>query len=193
MNFSSLKSRILALIGRAPNDLVYELVTADINTELSLIQMEATTTLTEGATVSLPLSFKRVVSLYRDADPRYALSPAGAAQIEREYQSSGDPTRYAVVDGSLLLDRPGAGNSLSLRYISELSDLSADGDENDVLTKYPSIYVYGALAHHGAITGDSRANGWTTKYEVEKKRAQKDSNTMRQAGLPGAPTARATD
>ena len=76
MNLSGLRAYLLAEIGRAPSDIVYELVENDIANRLRLREMEATTTITEAASVTLPSDFLEVMSVYRDTDPRtYLRSP----------------------------------------------------------------------------------------------------------------------
>lgn len=189
MNFGTLKSRILALIGRAPNDLVYELVTADINQTLRLRVMESTTTLTEAASVTLPSDFLEVVSIYRDTDPRSTLQPTTEQTFHRTYETSGVPRFYSVIDGALLLSpAPNGSENIVMRYIAQLADLSADTDTNDVLTKYPGIYVYGALVHHAALIRDAEnAATWLAGYDAAKRQAQKDDRATRYGGVPIVP------
>lgn len=189
MDFGTLKSRLLALIGRAPADVVYELVTADINNTMRLRVMESTTTLTEAASISLPSDFLEAVAVYRDTDPRYALRPVSQHQLDRAHQTSGIPATYTIVDGAMLLNpAPNGSENIELRYYAKLSDLSADTDENDVLTTYPSIYVYGALAHHGALVRDPQVATWFAAYEKAKAQARADDNKARFGGAPVRPT-----
>jgi hypothetical protein len=198
MNFGTLKSRILAVIGRAPADVCYELVTADINQQLRLSCMEATTTLTEAATVSLPSDFLQVVSVYRDTDPRYPLRPTTDQNVHRTYDTSGIPREYSIVDESgtktmVLNPSPSGSEDIVLRYYAKLSDLSADSDENDILTLYPSIYVYGALTHHSMLIRDMQgAQGWALAYEKAKKQAKQEDVGTRFGGTPLTPRAIAT-
>lgn len=189
MNFGSLKSRILSIIGRAPNDMVYELVTADINQELRLRVMESTTTLTEAATVSLPSDFLDVVSLYRDTNPRTTLLPQTPDTLQRGFVASGIPAFYAIEDGQLRLSpSPSGSESLILRYIAALPHLSADSDENDVLTTYPSVYVYGSLAHHAALIRDQEAlASWFSAYEKAKQQARAHDRRYRSGSGPMVP------
>lgn len=51
--FATLKSELLAAIGRAPADIVYQMVTKDINRDLRLKTMEQTLTIVEAAEVNL--------------------------------------------------------------------------------------------------------------------------------------------
>lgn len=195
MNFGTLKSRILETIGRAPNAMVYDLVTADINQRMRLAVMEATTTLVEAASVSLPSGFLEVVSIYRDTNPRTALRPASPQTTNRTYITSGTPQTYAIVDDAgtkklILNPAPNGSENIELRYYAALSDLSADSDENDVLTTYPAIYLYGALTHHALITRDvEKAQGWGAVYREAMEQAERDDTNRRYSGTPVVPRA----
>jgi hypothetical protein len=191
MDFATLKSRVLALIGRAPADVVYELVTADINADLRMTVQETKVTITEAASMTLPADFLSVVDVYRDVDPRTPLSPTTAQAINRTHSSSGTPSQYAIVDGAMVLNpSPNGSESVNLRYIAKLADLSADTDTNDVLTKYPQIYIYGVLAHHGMLLGDTRIGIWQAAYETAKKQARGSDARDRHSGAPLIPSTR---
>lgn len=194
MDFGTLKSRLLAAIGRAPADVCYELVTGDINRDLRLRVMEATTTLVEAASVALPADFLEVIDLYRDTNPRHALRPTTTTGTNVQHYTTGIPATYAVVDGFLLLNpEPNGSENLKLRYYAKLSDLSADADTNDVLTTYPDIYFYGALAHHAAIIRDEKAAViWEAKYQAAMRRARASDAASRMGGAPILPAVRVT-
>lgn len=181
MNFGTLKSRILAIIGRAPADVVYELVTADINQQLRVRYMETETTLTESATIALPADFLDVLTIYRNTEPRRALGPLPPQTLQRAFNSSGTPAFYSIEDGQLrLTPSPNGSEEIVMRYYAKLSDLSADSDENDILTNYPSIYVYGALTHHALLIRDmENAQGWAMAYEKAIKQAKADDRKYR--------------
>lgn len=191
MDFASLKARILALIGRAPNDVVYELVTADINAGLRLREMEETVTLTEAAEITLPADFLTVVSVYRDTDPRTTLQPTTPQALQRGFMPSGSPTHYALVDGKMVLSpSPDGTEDIVLRYIAKLADLSVDSDTNPILTKFPSIYVYGALAHHSALIRDAQAAAIYEAQYQKAARAAKATDRDRYSGAPLVPNVR---
>lgn len=193
MNFGDLKTRLAEILGRDPVAVVYEMVTADVNQELRLQVMESTTTLVEAASVSLPSNFLAVVSVYRDVDPRVALQPTDMQTIRRVYATSGNPTRYAIADGTIFLDRPGAGENIALRYCARQSDFSAASDTNDVLTYYPQVYVYGALTHHALLIRDNEAlQAYAQAYQTAKAQAQGSDLRDRHSGAPLVPTVEVT-
>jgi len=191
MDFATLKSRVLALIGRAPADVCYELVTADINQSLRILAMESTTTLTEAAEVSLPADFLAVIDIYRDTDPRTALRPTVPQAINRSHVSSGTPTQYAIVNGKLLLNpAPDGSETISLRYYAKLSDLSADTDTNAILTKYPGVYIYGVLTHHAKLIRNIEgAQIWEQQYTRELMKSGASDQSDRHSGAPMVPLA----
>lgn len=190
MNFGTLKSRILGIIGRAPSEVCYELVTADINQQMRLMVMQSSTTLTAAASITLPTDFLGAVDAYLDTDPRTPLRATTAGALNRTSQSSGTTREYAIVDGAMLIN-PVGSDDIELRYYASLADLSADADVNNVLTTYPSIYVYGVLAHHAALIRDTEAVAtWFAAYEKAKGQARAADTKQRMGGLPVVPVVR---
>lgn len=184
MNYSTLQSRLLTVLGRAPETICYELVTADINRELRLKVMQSTTTLTEAASIALPADFLEVVSLYRDTDPRIHLQPTTLIGKDSYYITSGTPRYFAITDGTLFLNPvPDGAETLSLTYIAKVDEL-ADTASNDVLSTYPDIYFYGVLAHHAQLIGDERLAIWGPLYEKAKMDATVNDARQTYAGGP---------
>lgn len=172
MNYGDLKARILAILGRAPDNLCYQLVTGEINRELRLQVMQTETTRTESAEISLPDDFLEVIEIYRDTDPRTVLRPTSLQALQAGFQPSGTPSTYAIMDGSMYLSpAPDGSETIRLRYIAEVADFEDDDDENEVLTKYPDIYVYGVLSQHAHLIGDDRAAIWGPLYTQAKQSA----------------------
>jgi hypothetical protein len=192
MNFGQLKAYLLELIGRAPSDLCYALVTADINAALRVAAMEDTATLTEAASVTLPADFLAMVSVYRDTATRTPLRPTTAQAINNVHRTSGTPTQYAIVDGAMLLNpEPDGTEDIVIRYYAKQADLSADSDTTAVLTKHPAIYVYGALAHHAQLIRNMEAAAiWQSQYIQAVKGARASDSVDRYSGAPMEPSVR---
>lgn len=191
--FGTLKSEILAMIGRAPADPVYQIVTQEINEELRLKCMEETTTATEAASVDLSgvsPTVRSIVSIYRDVTPRTWLTPVSAQTLTQLHYTSGNPCHFAFVEDALLLDRPGSGETLNIRYIGDQANFSADGNTNDVLTRHPGIYLYGSLYHHAMGIRDMQAASmWGAQYEKAKKRAVAQDQADKMGPGPVVPVA----
>jgi hypothetical protein len=185
MNFGDLKTRLLNLIGRAPADVCYELVTADINQKLRVTDMEATATLVEAAEITLPTDFLEVIDIYRDTDPRTTLRSLSPQSLNVSYESSGAPMFYTITDGSMrLTPSPDGTENIQLRYYAKLADLSEDSDTNDILTNYPAVYTYGALAHHGALIRDNNAINWYQAYDQAMRQAKTADQNKRYGLAP---------
>jgi len=187
-NFGTLKSQVEAVLGRAPEDHIYQLVTDEVNRDLNLRVMEETVTIAEAAEVDLSAvdpEILSIISIYRDSDPRMILEPATAQQIHQIYQPSGEPERFAFSKGKLLLDRPGTSTNLVICYKGRLSGFADDAATNDVMAYHLSIYVYGELYHHAANHGDPRTPHWKALYEEAKAKAvSKDANERHAPGGP---------
>ena len=192
MDFGTLKSRILAIIGRAPADICYELVTADINHAMRLQCMQATDTLTEAASIALPADFISLIDIYRDVDPRTVLSPTAPQALNSTFESSGTPKYYSILDGTITLSpAPDSAEDIIIRYYAKLADLSLDADTNDVLTNYPSIYLYGALTHHSTLIRDQAAAGiYAQSYAEAMRMAHATDQSNRYGGAPLTPMVR---
>lgn len=70
------------------------------------------------------------------------------------------------------------------RDILSVPDLVDAADENDVLTYYPEVYLYGALFHHGSTIGDERIQIWGPQYDIAKREARADLAEERYEGTP---------
>lgn len=185
MNFGELKVALLEQIGRAPSDLAYSLVTADINKYLRVEEMISSTTLTEAASITLPADFLAVSSVYIDTDPRRALSPT-SKQAMNSRHSNGSPSVYAIDGGTMYLSpEPTTSETVALDYYARVAALSADADTNDVLTNYPDVYVYGTLTHHAALIRDPEAAAiWRTGYDAAIASANKNARSAKYSGAP---------
>ena len=184
MDFATLKSRILAVIGRAPADICYELTTADINRDLRLRTMETTATSAEAASITLPTDFAEVIDVYRDSSPRTILRPTSTLSLSADYPlSTGVPSEYAISGTTLLLSpSPSGTTNIKIRYYAKLTDLSADSDTNTVLTRFPDVYLYGSLSHHSVLIRDEKAAMmWTAKYQEAVRKANASDASSRYA------------
>lgn len=186
MNFGELKAALLAQIGRAPADIVYTLVAADVNKYLRVSEMVSSTTLTEAASITLPSDFLAVVDVYLDTDPRRALSPTSKQALNAMLATGGTARMYAIEAGKMFLNpTPTTSETVNLRYYARVAALSADSDENSILTNYPDVYTYGALTHHAALVRDvEAASVWRQGYEAAISSANRVDVRSRYSGAP---------
>lgn len=195
MDFGTLKSRLLAQIGRAPSDLCYELVTAEVNETVRLAAMQATTSFSPVESYTLPTDFIEAVSVYWEigSGSRRSLQAREPSAFDAGYSVSSQPSFYSVSDGVMRLNGATGGGTVHLRYYQSQADLSADSDTNPVLSAHPAIYVYGVLAHHAALISDQSALAvHFPAYERAVKMAQQADRARRQGGDIAPPTMRTT-
>lgn len=100
--------------------------------------------------VSAPSDFLAPRSLYLDVTPRRHIKFTDAAQLVAltDGSSQGDYPRWAAVEGTgTIAFAPNFGGSATgkLLYYAQPPALVNDTDSNAVLTKYPFLYLYGAL------------------------------------------------
>ena len=181
-NFGTLKSEILALIGRAPIDAVYTMVTANLNTGwqnpatgqvmfVRTVDMETAATLTTGASYVMPAAYLEMIDVYIASTPRRHLTPTSIAAINDVYATSGNAEQYAIegtgANGTMIFDKSETADVL-IRYYTEVTALSADEDTNQILTKFPGVYLYGSLYHHARLIRDGQAAvDWGAQYAAE--------------------------
>lgn len=151
-DFGQLKLDVESSMARSDiPDFVYRLAASDVNA-MRLLPMQATTTLAVStAETALPSDFMAIDNAYVDAEPRVPLLPLDEHGNERAYMESGAPRYYAIVDGAMRVNpAPDGEYSVVMRYYAKLADFVFDTDTNDVLTNYPSLYLYASL-HRAAI------------------------------------------
>jgi hypothetical protein len=88
------------------------------------------------------------------------------------YYSSAQMMNYSIEGSRLLLSpAPAAVITLDVSYYAKLPALSAT-PTNYLLTKYPQIYLYKALANASRfLMDDQRAMYWDSQYEAEVQKA----------------------
>lgn len=99
---------------------------------------------------SVPPDFLEVISVTRDDGKslRYMARPQLAEAIASGAQP--EPHVFSIEDYQFrFLPAPSAGGPLdvTILYYEQIPALSADGDENWLLTAYPDLYLYGTLMH----------------------------------------------
>lgn len=122
------------------------------------------------ATVAQPDDFRRLVSLWVDRAPKRALVLSD--EIGMTNLGSGVPGYYRI-DGTdfIIAPRPDQTYPGKALYKIATTQFSADVDTNVVLTKYPFVYLWGALAELGGYLMDAEmAAGYGGKFASEIER-----------------------
>lgn len=149
-----------------------ELTEARINVDVDLPTLEAI--FNDPATTSnptpLPDNFKAVRSVSGNARSLVSLSPDNfLAMFGRD--RSGVPSHYAIVGTTILLGPYVDGIDLSVEYKIDVTVMVNDGDTNEVLDKWPQIYLYGLMFEAHVFAQDlEAAQAVMAKYNEEIER-----------------------
>lgn len=100
---------------------------------------------------ALPADFRTVVSVWPDTYPAAPLTMA--SEVQMRGLGGGEPT-YFRIDGSDLVLVPATSGTARLRLLYKMGRESFDTDPeaNTALVRYPSLYLYGAMAELAAHT-----------------------------------------
>lgn len=183
-NYADLSAQIARWIHRtdltADIPMFIALAESEINTEsrMRLMEQDFSLTLATGArTVAMPDRFIEPIKLelvFSGQDNKQ-LTYLSAQQITDNASASvaGEPEYWSISGNNLVFPYPAGQNySLSFRMLQGF-DLAAT-ETNALLTKYPGVYLYGALVQASAFTvNDERIPGWRGMYENMKKKMNK--------------------
>jgi hypothetical protein len=159
-----------AILGREVATGAMTMLTADLNNKLRVREMIQTQDM---ATNILPADFLEVDTLVM-GDVRYF--PAA--------ERGNAPRTYAVKNGVLVFNPVETAPEYALSYYAKLLTLSA-GTTNDVLIKYPDVYLYGVLLHHSRLVRDeSGAAAWGPSFFDAITSAQQNDVASRNADAP---------
>lgn len=130
-----------------------------------LIALEYSGTLTTVAgtrTYAVPSGFVRLLSA---VDLEIVLSEE-IAQAYADNQAQSEPD-YIAFDGTQFVVHPVPDAAYSFPYTAQVrfAALSGDSDTNTILTRWPGLYLYGALTEAAPyLEDDARVPLWSAKY-----------------------------
>ncbi len=165
--YSTLKSAVFNFSGRddlsESFDTILQLAEQAIyhNEDQPLRTQELITTVTL-ATVSgsdelaLPTDFLGIVSiLIKSGGTTYELTNTSVAALGRTGES-GVPQKFAITD-RLIFDFVSDGAyDISLTYYARPLELDETNNTNVILTKFPSVYLYGCLSAVAELSGEEQ-------------------------------------
>ena len=186
MDFQTLKTSVESALGRTDvPDYVYTLMTADINRDIRILEMESTSTLSVSTeSTALPADFLQVVSMYVDATPRSPMVPLTRQAQATRHDNSGKPYYYASTKGFLqVMPVPDATYSVVMRYLASVDAFSDNADTNDVITLHPGLFLYSALHHAAVWKQDTElALGYGAAYQTQVTLVDKANKKKKNAG-----------
>lgn len=114
-------------------------------------------------TIALPTGFREALSLWLVNRPWIQVCEASSIQMQTLIGSSGRPAVFRI-DGTDLILYPSPEQTYAGKLIYRLvRDFFADDEAtNAILTRYPSVYLYGAMAELGRQIMDDTM---TDRYE----------------------------
>jgi hypothetical protein len=163
--------------------------------------VRAQTTTTSGtAFYDLPSDMIELRNITYDSNSRsFALSYLSPEFATREYGSivSGQPKAYTNLGNNVkLTPTPDAAYGISINYFAKLRSLSDSVTTNDVLTEYPSLYLFGACLEGAIYLNDTeQTNRFGSVFEKavsDVKRAEdaaRYSGTVMTTSIQGDPGA----
>jgi hypothetical protein len=166
MNFGQLKTQVLAYAFRTGDTVVTAQVAsfvalAEGMLRRELMAMPLTVTLDDTdrdalGVYNLPAVATQVRAIYgtSSSGDTYTLKQVSLEEIKR-LSASAMPLNYAVIGDTIeFRGVPSSTDEFTLHYLGHPVALSADADENDLLTNHEALYVYGALFHLYQFTQD---------------------------------------
>lgn len=174
MNYGELKDRVKAYLHRTNLDAdipgFIELARSRINRDLRVREMMVLTDLTPTENpFTLPADFLEARELYyTQGTQRVSLRLTSRWQLAQYAGGSNNPRFYSI-DGLQGETAPGGvGTDFKFLYYAALPAFVDDVDTNEVLTRYPSIYLYGALLEAHSYEQDSELQGKATEVFVSE-------------------------
>ena len=158
-----------------------------LNRELRVREMvntdTSTTTVAGTQSYSLPSGFLEASAVIYQSNPYRTLRFMANGDFYRQYnvtQTSGLPTFFTIVGEKILLGvAPDSAKTLQIDFYKTLTPLSESNTTNTILTNYPELYLYGALAESSPfLMQDERLNTWAGLY----KEALANANLSSQKG-----------
>ena len=187
--YSNLKTTIANYLNRSDltaylGDFI-TLTEARLNRELRVREMvntdTSTTTVAGTQSYALPTGYIEATTVIFQSDPYCTLRFISNSDFYNKYnasQSRGKPTYFTIVGSNILLGvAPNSATTLQINYYKSLTALSDSNASNDILTNYPELYLYGALAESAPfIMQDERINTWGNLYKEALKNANETSS-----------------
>ena len=189
-NYSELKTSIANFLAR--DDLTTQipdfisLAESRMSREMNARSQEkrATATLTGGdAFVSLPTDLRSIRLVKLNTSPKEVLEYYTPAKLDELYASNaqGKPRAYTIIGGDKFAPEPDRHTARLFTW--KAWNLSDSNGTNEILTRHPDAYLYGALAAASVYLMDDQK---TTVYEQLFTRAidevKREEERSKQAG-----------
>lgn len=159
------------LTAQIPNFI--QLAEARMSRELETRSQEkrSTATLTSGDEyIALPTDLREVRQVKLNTDPLTVLTYYSPVALDQEYPSagSGRPRGFSIIGAEMKLRPiPDSGYTAEIVYIGGLAALSDSNATNNVLSRSPDAYLYGALAEaYAYLLDETRAAQYMARFNT---------------------------
>ena len=144
------------------------------------------TATTSGKFLALPAGFESMRKIKIDDNINTQLDYRAPEEMIKQ-SSSGRPTEYTIIAEQIEFNRiPDANYIIEIQYLKRDSDLTSVNQTNLILTNYPNIYLYGAMAQFSMWAEDDQN---LLKWQAKLDDAIKGANSSWKRGKYGtAPT-----
>ena len=140
-----------------------------LNRIVRVPEMEEVFNFSTAATEELPTDFRELINLYLDADPRTYLEPVDLETLRTKYacQTTGRPQAFSLTNAEIVFGpAPDAEYSAVLTYYKDIPALSPSNETNWLISKHPSVYLWGALCMAELyIWDDPRVPMWKSAWD----------------------------
>lgn len=190
-NYTDLKNSIASWSHRADlsnvMDDFIDLAEERMAGDLRVRELETSTTGTLSvATLALPADFAQLRRLTINTTSHYTpenISPDGL--VLKHEAAAGLPAYYALVGSNIEFNRsPDSAYGYTLNYWKRVPALSATAATNDVLTNYPSVYLFASLMELAWYAkNDADIQRYAAKYKnavsIANERSRQPGGPMR--------------
>lgn len=184
IDFEDIEARIPALI---------RLTESQFNRRLRVRELEKRVTYAiTSAESDLPTDFVEMISLY-NTDTGVKMEYQSVDDLEARESRTGAASKFSIAGNQLLFwPTPTEATNIAMRYRAEVPPLSSSAPVNDVLQRYPDIYLYGLLMNASIFLHEEEDTAiWRPLYEVaiedantQNEKLVKQNYRMRPSGAP---------
>ena len=195
--YDNLKSEIASFLNRddltANIDTFIDLAETRHARDLRIREMEAVstsiTTVAGTQSYDLPTGYLELRYAMLQTSPYTMLqymTPADFFRVYNEGEGTGMPVYYTIVGKKIYLGHsPDSANVLELGFFQRATALSSSNTTNDILTKFPDVYLFGSLAETSPfLMQDERLAVWSSLYKEGVRTANESAQRGRVSAAP---------
>ena len=195
--YANLKTEIANYLNRddltSYLDTFIDLAESRMARDLRLREMEtidiSTTTVSGTQSYDLPTGYLEMRYVSYQTDPYTFLTylaPPDFMRVYNEGVGSGIPSHYTMIGSKIYLGKmPDSAKVLELGFFKRPTALSSSNTTNDILTYFPDLYLYSALAESEPfLMNDERLKVWASLYKEGIKTANESAQRGRTSSAP---------